>query len=64
MINLLIFFLIDLLSSSDVVELNSKIFKKDVLKGDNTYFVMFYTQRCGACHQMQPDLEKLATAMV
>ncbi|KAH7818089.1 Protein disulfide-isomerase [Monocercomonoides exilis] len=45
------------------IELTTESFKKDVLGNDNTYFVMFYMTNCEPCHDMMPQLEKLAKNM-
>ncbi|KAH7831245.1 Protein disulfide-isomerase [Monocercomonoides exilis] len=49
--------------SQAIAELTPQLFKEEVLGNDNTYFVMFYITNCPACHQMVPELDKLAKAM-
>ncbi|KAK2954182.1 hypothetical protein BLNAU_10836 [Blattamonas nauphoetae] len=49
--------------SDDLVHLTTNSFKKKVLKSDDTWFVMFHTKTCPACHEMLPDFEQLATRL-
>ena len=49
--------------SSDVVILDAKNFKSEVMKSDELWMVEFYAPWCGHCKNLKPHWEKVAKAL-
>uniref|UniRef100_A0A7S1CFT0 Thioredoxin domain-containing protein n=1 Tax=Bicosoecida sp. CB-2014 TaxID=1486930 RepID=A0A7S1CFT0_9STRA len=50
-------------AASDVVKLDAKNFKKEVLQSDEFWLVEFYAPWCGHCKNLAPTWEKAATQL-
>lgn len=49
--------------NTDVIELDSKQFKSQVLKGEELWMVEFYAPWCGHCKNLVPEYKKVASAV-